>query len=144
MRRLTSLALLVTVLTASGVALAAPFRLYPGAKTDAWCARYAREAEKAVKARAGANIEVGCYLTADPFEKVYAFYKTFAREDMGMRSVPRPTVKGQPIKWAFFVLDGAKTFATSKHWMKIQRPAIGDEEFKDVRDLTLIQVMRTR
>jgi len=80
MRSLTCLVLLVTVLTASGVALAAPFRLYPGAKTDAMCSTR--------------------FLPARTWECVV---------------VARPTVKGQQVKWAFFVLDGAKTFATSKH-----------------------------
>lgn len=45
MKGLPSFLLVVIVLSASAMALGAEFRLYPGARADAWCARYARQAE---------------------------------------------------------------------------------------------------
>ncbi|MGQ9569350.1 MAG: hypothetical protein ACUVUQ_00630, partial [Thermodesulfovibrionales bacterium] len=75
-------------------------------------------------------------------QKVSSFYKGIAKE----YSMPRASgTSGKPRKsdlfegdlWeAYFIFDGAKDLASSKLWVKVQRPHIGE----DVRDVTAIVV----
>jgi len=118
-----------------GYAIAQDFKPYPGAKLEE---KYSKQAS-----RSGMTCQV--FVSNDSFEKVYAFYKGAYREHTWPVSPPKlPT--GREIQWAYFLLDGAKDLAHSKYWLKIQRPFIGtvnDElDFKDIRELSLIQVVR--
>jgi hypothetical protein len=55
-----------------------------------------------------------------------------------------PTLpSGQPVKWAFFIFDGGKDLASSKYWMKIQRPSVGGADGQEIRDVTVIQTVRS-
>lgn len=116
--------------------LAQDFKPYPGAKLDE---KVSREASAAAP---GKQSEV--YTTEDAFDKVYAFYKGLYKEyAMPGRGAPKlPT--GQPMKWAFFLIDGGKDLSTSKYWMKVQRPYVGGTDGKDIRDLTVVQTVRSK
>ena len=114
--------------------LAQDFKPYAGSKLDE---KASREASAATP---GKQSEV--YTTDDAFDKVYAFYKGLYQEYM-MRGIPR-LPSGQQIKWAFFILDGAQDFSKSKYWMKIQRPYVGGADSKDIRDITVIQTVRSK
>lgn len=115
----------------------ADFRLYPGAKPDEAATREAMEAAAAAKMT---NVQTSIYTTEDPFAKVAAFYQGIAVE----YAMPRVSgVSGRPKKYenfdlweAYFIFDGAKDLASSKRWVKVQRPYIGEE----VRDITAIVV----
>lgn len=113
------------------VALAQDFKLYPGSKLDEKASRDASATAP------GKQSDV--YTTTDAFDKVYAFYKGLYKEYTMPRMPP-----GRQIKWAFFILDGGKDLSNSKYWMKIQRPYIGGADGKDVRDVTVIQTVRTK
>lgn len=127
------------ILAAAALPVAAQeFQPYPGSKLDEKAGRQASSIAK--------NKECRVYATGDSFEKVYSFYKARYREITS----PFPRQKlpnGTDVKWAFFVLDDGKTLSRSRFWMKIQRPYIGDvddaAEFKDVRDVSVIQTVRT-
>lgn len=136
MRKILSLSLAMTF-AFSMVSSAAEFKPYPGAKTDETATREAREAAAAAKVAGG---KLTIYTTPDPFEKVASFYKGIAKE----YSMPRASgTSGKPKKYekyelweAFFIFDGAKDLASSKLWIKVQRPFIGEE----IRDVTAIVV----
>jgi len=121
----------------SCVAFAADFKLYPGAKIDEKVTKEANESA-AVAKMSGTKATI--YTTTDSFQKVASFYKGIAKE----YAMPRASgTSGKPKKYekfdlweAYFILDGAKDLASSKLWVKIQRPLIGD----NVRDLTAIVV----
>jgi len=114
--------------------LAQDFKPYSGAKLDENASR------EASAAAPGKQSEV--YTTGDSFDKVYAFYKGTYKEYM-MPSRPRRPSEPQ-LKWAFFMIDGEKDLRSSKYWMKIQRPYVGGADGKDVRDLTVIQTVRSK
>jgi len=129
------LAIAVTVSAAQG------FKQYPGAKLDEQAGRQASAAAK--------GLECQVYTTSDGFDRVYTFYKGLYKEF----PTPFPAQKlpnGQEVKWAFFLLDGGKDLSRSKYWMKIQRPYIGtiaedgSADFKDIRDVSVIQTVRHR
>jgi hypothetical protein len=111
------------------------FKPYAGSKLDD---KASREASAATP---GKQSEV--YTTTDPMDKVYAFYKGLYKE-FPMRSTGPKLPSGQQVKWAFFIVDGGTTLANSKLWMKIQRPYVGGADGQDVRDITLIQTVRTK
>lgn len=116
---------------------AVEFKVYPGAKTDAWAAEALRRGKVALPA----GTESELYVTPDAYEKVYSFYKQNARE---VSLSPGPTLPdGTRVKWSFFLLDNAKGLADSKLWLKVQRPSVADAEMK-VRDITSIQVVRKK
>jgi hypothetical protein len=50
---------------------------------------------------------------------------------------------GQSNRWAFFILDEGKDLASSKYWMKIQRPYVGGADGQEIRDITVIQTVRS-
>jgi hypothetical protein len=137
MRRLALLLVAAGMLLASVniPCLAQDFRPYAGSKLDE---KASREASAAAP---GKESEV--YTTSAAFDDVYAFYKSQYKE-YTMRSSGPKLPSGQPIKWAFFILDGGKDLASSKHWMKIQRPYVGGTDGKDVRDVTVIQTVRAK
>ncbi len=137
MQRLSILSV-VLCLVLSAAAVGAQFKLYPGAITDAWAANGLREARAALPP----GTETDLYVTPDSYDKVYAFYKGIAQET-SLRAGPR-LANGTQIRWSFFLLDDAKSMATSKLWLKIQRPSVVDAEMKDVRDITSIQVVRKK
>jgi hypothetical protein len=116
---------------------AAEFKLYPGAKMDEKATKEAQEAALAAKM---SNVKATIYTTKESFQKVASFYKGIAKEHM----MPRASgTSGKPKKYegydlyeAFFIFDGAKDLSTSKLWVKIQRPYIGE----DIYDVTAIVV----
>jgi len=129
---------LFVVLVLSPFVFASEFKVYPGAKIDEKTTKEANEA-----AHQGAKISNGqstIYTTMDSFPKVTLFYKSMSKEYI----MPRASgTSGKPKKYekydlyeAFFIFDDAKDLASSKLWVKIQRPYIGN----DVRDITVILV----
>lgn len=132
--------LALTVLALSNTVtpvLAQDIKVYPGATLDATSSHQC--------STGGTQCQV--YTTGDSFEKLYAYYKGVYRE--ARWPVPAPTLQnGRQVQWAFFILDDGKDLAHAKHWLKIQHPfigTIGDEgepDFKDVRDLSVIQAIR--
>ena len=125
------------VLLLAGVLLASvqDFKTYPGAKADD---KAGREASAAAP---GKQSEV--YTTDDALDKVYAFYKEKYKE-FTMRSTAPKLPTGQQVKWYFFILDNGTTLANSRYWMKIQRPYAGGADMKDIRDITVIQTVRSK
>ena len=118
------------------------FTPYPGSTPDQ------ATADAAMKL-AGNGTRVRVYLNDDPFEKVAAFYKVRYKETTCGNSPTLPN--GEKVKWACFVLDGAKDLSTSKSWMKVQRPYIGNvvmqgptPQFQDIRDVTVIETVEKR
>ncbi len=100
-----------------------------------------KASREASAAAPGKQSEV--YTTGDSLDKVYAFYKGMYKE-FSMRSTGPKLPSGQQVKWYFFILDGGTTLANSKLWMKIQRPYVGGADGTDIRDLTIIQTVRTK
>jgi hypothetical protein len=126
-------ALLLAICTA---ACAQDFKAYPGSKLDSQASR---------QASAGAT-QCEVYTSHDSFDKLYAFYKGLYKETSF--APPAPTLpSGKKVQWSFFILDGGKDLAHSKFWLKIQHPYIGtiggdsEPDFKDVRDISLIQTI---
>jgi hypothetical protein len=114
--------------------LAQDFKPYAGSKLDE---KASREASAVAP---GKQSEV--YTTSDSFDQVNAFYKGLYKEyTMPSRSHPHA---GPQVRWAFFIIDGGKDLASSKHWMKVQRPYVGGAYGKDIRDLTVIQTVRSK
>jgi len=111
------------------------FKPYAGSKLDE---KASREASAAAP---GKQSEV--YTTDDSLDKVYAFYKGMYKE-ITMRSGGPKLPSGQQVKWYFFILDSGTTLANSKFWMKIQRPYVGGADGSDVRDITIIQTVRSK
>jgi hypothetical protein len=120
------------------VASAQDFKPYPGA---ALSPKDSREATAAA-AEPGTVSEV--YLTSDSYEKVLAFYKGLYKEDQGMPKKGPALVNGQYVKWSFFLLDAGTSLANSKLWLKLQRPYLGGAGGKDIRDITTIQLVRSK
>lgn len=124
------------------LAMAADFKPYPGAVLDEKATREGNE----MAGKANTGMSAAIYTTQDAFAKVAAFYKALGAEYMMPRS---SGTAGQPKKsggydlWeAYFILDGAKDLATSRAWVKVQRPAIGlymeEMATMKVRDVTVI------
>lgn len=129
------------VLLFAFLAVAAEFKVYPGAKIDEQATQQSRETARAAKMT---NVQSTIYTTSDSFQKVASFYKGMASEYM----MPRASgTSGKPKKYekydlweAYFIFDGAKDLASSKLWVKVQRPYIGE----DVKDITAIVVTEKR
>ena len=139
MTRVGTLLCAAFLVTSLSVSATAEFAIYPGAQRD-------QQLEQMVKKDPNSPlVDSEIYLTPDPFQKVYEFYKPIGVEDENMRKLPAPKLpNGAAIQWAFFTLDGAKTISRSKFWLKIQRPTVADPTFKDIRDVTSIQVARKK
>jgi len=116
------------------------FKQYPGSRLDEEAGAQASSSSRKVKCEV--------YTTSDNYDKIYAFYKRLYREFVA--PFPKPQLpSGGEVRWAFFILDGGTDFAHSQHWLKIQWPYIGtigdgDLDFKDIRDLSVIQTVHTR
>ena len=115
-------------------------KIYPGAKLDK------KSSAEASKVQAGTLVTV--YTTGDALDKVAAFYKGIGKE-YAMPAKPPKTPSGEQVRWAFFIMDGGKNLGTSKHWLKIQRPYIGEAKpvkgkmaASDIRDVTVIEIVR--
>ena len=133
----------VVLLAVTTVVVGQGFKVYPGAT------KYSppeTEETRAVLKALPAGSQVAYYLTNDSFEKVVAFYKSFAKEYAipGRKSAGK-LPDGQEIKQDFFIFDGARDIVTSKSWADVQRPYIGSvkmngivPEYQDVRDVTAI------
>jgi hypothetical protein len=114
------------------------FKPYPDSRID--------ESASSLASNPGRGLVCRVFTSADSFEKVYAFYKDLYKEfptPYPMQKLPN----GQPVKWAFFIIDGAVDLAHSRNWVKVQRPYIGtlgdsDADFKDIRDVSVIQNVR--
>ncbi|HEV3254469.1 MAG TPA: hypothetical protein VG033_08680 [Candidatus Acidoferrales bacterium] len=121
------------------------FKVYPGAKKFT-----PPENETAKTLPTGTEETV--YLTEDSFDKVAAFYKGIGKEYVipGVRkNVKLPT--GQEMRTVFIIFDGAADLKGSKSWLKVQRPYVGQmkmkgetPEYKDIRDVTAIVVIRKK
>ena len=96
------------------------FKRYQGARQDAAATEEARRGASSV---GGAEITV--FVTPDPFDKVYGYYKSVSREYRVLGSRVRKLPNGQELRDAFFILDDAKDLASSKMVVKLQRPFIG-------------------
>ncbi len=131
------LMLMTGLLVASvhNLCLAQDFKPYAGSKLDEKASRDASAAAP------GKQSQV--YTTGDALDKVYAYYKGQYKE-ITMRSTGPKLPSGQQVKWYFFILDGGTTLANSKLWMKIQRPYVGGNDGQDIRDITIIQTVRTK
>jgi hypothetical protein len=113
------------------------FKQYPGSRFEEKPSQQPSDVDK--------EMEVQVYTTGDSFQKVYGFYKSLYKEV----AVPFPKQtlpNGKELKWAFFVLDGAKDLMQSSYWMKVQRPYVRTVDnkgnFQDVRDMSAIQTVR--
>ncbi|HET8999217.1 MAG TPA: hypothetical protein VFP86_06185 [bacterium] len=132
--------LCAVILALSAVSAAAEFKVYPAARRDPQLEQLANS-----NPQNGPGVESEVYVTPDPFEKVYQFYKATGTEDERMKNHRGPQLpSGGAIQWAFFTFDGAKDIGTSKLWAKIQRPTVADLQYKDVRDITSIQLVRKK
>ena len=123
-----------------------PAKIYPAAKLD----RTATQQAKASPA-AQPDVEIAVYTTADGFDKVYGFYQRNAKEYKAIGSRARKLPNGQDLRDAFFILDDGRDLLTSKHWVKIQRPYIGQYGLGrngagagDIRDVTAIVLTRKK
>ena len=111
------------------------FKLYPGSKADA-----------AASSEASASVpgkESLVYTTPDALDKVSSFYKGLYKE-ITMRSSGPTLPSGEQVRWFFFAIDGETSLAKSKFWMKVQRPYVGGTDGKDIRQITVIQTVRTK
>ena len=121
----------------AALVFASEFKVYPGAKIDEKTTKEANEAAQGAKM---SNVKSTIYTTTDSFPKVTSFYKGMSKEYI----MPRASgTSGKPKKYekydlyeAFFIFDDAKDLASSKLWVKVQRPYIEN----DVRDITVILV----
>jgi len=114
--------------------------VYPGAVIDEKATKEAQEAALAAKS---ANVHSTIYTTQDSFQKVAEFYKTKGKEyqmPMASGSSGKPKKSdlcdGCDLWEAYFIFDGAKNLASSKLWIKVQYPYIGEE----IRNITAIIV----
>jgi hypothetical protein len=148
-RVLTIATRVLLTLAIISVAAAQGFKPYPGAtKYTPPDNEEARRALKDLPPGATAT----SYTTPDSFEKVVAFYKSFAKQyDMPHQRAGAKLANGQELQRTFFIFDGATDITTSKSWAKVQHPFIGGVEFqggapqyKDVRDVTEITVTQKK
>lgn len=137
MRRISLLPTVVIIFIAAGIApgWAQDFKPYPGSKVDD---KASREASAAAPGK-----ESQVYTTMDAIDKVSAFYKGLYKE-ITMRSSGPKLPSGEQVRWVFFAIDGGPSLAQSKYWMKVQRPYVGGTDSKDIRDVTVIQTVRTK
>ena len=137
MRTVTLLPVAVIIFIGAGIApcLAQDFKPYPGSKLDE---KASREASAAAPGK-----ESQVYTTMDAIDQVSAFYKGLYKEiTMGSSGPKLPS--GEQVRWVFFAIDGGTSLAQSKYWMKVQRPYVGGTDGKDIRDVTIIQTVRTK
>lgn len=161
-RRIVLAAAVVLCFTA---AAEAEFRPYPGAKPDAELQKAVQEAEE--EATGGQpEGKMTLFVSADPFEKVLAFYKQFGREQESPglpglwtggheRDLPSEITigpgqietkpSGIKAKQTLVVLDGAADVDESKDMVSITRPFVTSSttdgskiSYGEVREITVI------
>ncbi len=121
-------------------------RVYPGAKLDKTATEQAKMGP-AVQT----EFEVTVYTTADGFDKVYGFFQKGGKEYKAIGSRARKLPNGKELRDAFFILDDGQDLVTSKRWVKIQRPYIGQYGLgrngagqNDIKDITAIVLTRKK
>ena len=129
------LSVLAIFLVVSVPCRAEGFKPYPGSKVDEAASR---EASAAVPGK-----ESLVYTTPDDLGKVSSFYKGLYKE-ITMRSSGPKLPSGEQVQWVFFAIDGETSLAKSKFWMKVQRPYVGGTDGKDIRQITVIQTVRSK
>ena len=126
----------VLLISTAAPGIAQELKPFPGSQRDETASR------EASAAAPGKQSQI--YTTSEGFDKVYAFYKGLYKQDTTMPSAGPKLPSGQQVQWAFFIMDEGKSLATSKSWMKIQRPYVGGVDGKDIRDVTVIQSVRSK
>ena len=129
------LSVLVIFFAVSVPCRAEDFKPYPGSKVD-----------EAASSEASATVpgkESRVYTTPDSLEKVSAFYKGLYKE-ITMRSSGPKLPSGEQVRWFFFAIDGEASLAKSRFWMKVQRPYVGGTDSQDIRQITVIQTVRSK
>lgn len=104
------------------------FQIYPNSKLDE---KVTKEAMELAREQGISNLNYSIYISEDSFDRVCAFYKDISKE----YNMPRSSgTSGKPKKYekydlyeAYFIFDRAKDLASSKLWVKVQRPYIGEE-----------------
>jgi hypothetical protein len=120
-------------------------KMYPGARIDQASTEEAKSA-----AALQPELEMTVYATPDPFDKVYAFFKKTGKEYKVIGSGARKLPNGQELKNAFFILDEGEDLVSSKRWVKVQRPYIGQYGLtrnatqNDIRDITAIVLTKRK
>lgn len=104
------------------------FHIYPNSKLDE---KASQEAMKLAEEQGITNLNYEIYISDDSFEKVCSFYKNISKEYIMPRS---SGTSGKPKKYenydlyeAYFIFDDAKNLSSSKLWVKVQKPYIGEE-----------------
>ena len=117
-----------------------PARIYPAAKLDRTATQQAKTSPAAQP-----DVEIAVYTTPDGFDKVYGYYQRNGKEYKAIGSRARKLPNGHDLRDAFFILDDGRDLLTSKHWVKIQRPYIGQYGLGrngagagDIKDVTAI------
>jgi hypothetical protein len=144
MNRLGVVVCFCAVMTAAGQQTAK--MIYPGAKLD----KAATEQAKTGPA-AQPDSEVTVYTTPDAFDKVYGFFQKSGREYKAIGSRVRKLPNGKELRDAFFILDDGRDLVTSKRWVKLQRPYLGQYGLgrngagqDDIKDITAIVLTRKK
>jgi hypothetical protein len=93
-----------------GIVFAGQFKVYPGAKLEEQATKEIQQEEEKMNSPQKTS---AVYTTDAAFVKVRDFYKGVAKES----SIP-----GLEGNQTFFIFDDASDIASSKLWIKIQRP----------------------
>lgn len=123
------------VFSLSSFASAGGFQVYPGA-----------EFREDLKGMASGPIVTGLmkpegtrtkvFTTSDRFEKVVAFYRGIGKQyrvgALERRRGKKLYELGYKLEEAFFILDGARDIWSSKLWVRVQSPLIGEVEGQEL------------
>jgi hypothetical protein len=123
----------------------ADFKAYPGAYSQPWFDKYARDARKSLR-KLAPHAELELWLTDDPFDAVVGFYKALGTEQSGFgRSIARTqeTKIGRPVAMTHVIFDEATSPVSSKYYVSIQRPVVVQFDPLDVHDVTAIGLYRS-
>jgi hypothetical protein len=137
----TTLTVVLVLCVAAAGVWAGEFKPYPGSAVD----KEATEKSMKMIAESGVKIVNTVYTTKDSFEAVAEFYKDLAKEfEMPGMGKTRKLPSGQDLHQAFFIFDGAEDLASSKLWILVQNPYIGDMKSNDIRNVTAIVVSKSQ
>jgi hypothetical protein len=149
MARRKILGMAMAGLVVAAVAVGQAAKVYPGAKK--YTPPDTEETREAAKAMPS-GMQSTIYLSDDAYEKVTGFYRGQGKE-YAMPGIQKGAKlpSGQEMHQSFFILDGAEELRSSKNWVKVQRPFIGSvamkdgvPEFKDIRDVTAIEMVEKK
>jgi len=98
------------------IGFAQELKVFPGSQRDV------KASSEASQATPGKESQV--YTTTTSFDKVYGFYKGLYKQDTTVPAMGPRLASGQQAQWAFFIIDSGKDLASSKYWLKIQRPDV--------------------